>query len=57
MKRITAMVICALLWYGSMAYVLLELNPLLWKKEIRMDWLIFLFVFEIIVAAYPNYKK
>jgi hypothetical protein len=22
-----------------------------------MDWLIFLFVFEIIVAAYPNYKK
>jgi hypothetical protein len=57
MKRITAMVICALLWWGSMAYVLLELNPLLWEKDIRAQWLFALFGFEIMTALYPFYKK
>ncbi len=57
MKRITAMLIAALLWYGSMAFVVMELNPLLWEKDIRVQWLIFFFVIEIIVATYPLYKK
>lgn len=57
MKRILIMAFVALLWYGAMAYVLLEANPLLWEKPVRQDWLLFLFVFEIITATYPKFNE
>jgi hypothetical protein len=40
-----------------MAFVVMELNPFLWEKDIRAQWLFALFGFEIMTALYPFYKK
>ena len=57
MKRILIMAFVALLWYGSMSYVLLEFNPFVWPENIRKQFLVILFLISIMVMTYPGFKN